>query len=197
MWDLFQQILEDKISPNELLLLYGIKEKIAIPQIDQYKEVKGLMRTGLVTVNKTKVTVTDKGKKLIVKYDNHFVLAKKKTNSQLMGKNFLDNIKSYRELFPAKKLPSGKLARVNIKTLTSVFNWFFMEYDYTWQEVLKATAQYVNEYEDKDYKYMKTSQYFITKEDKTKTRHSELADYCDMVREGIESDDDHFKEKVV
>ena len=44
---------------------------------------------------------------------------------------------------------------------------------------------------------MKTSQYFITKEDKSKTKHSELADYCDMVREGIDPEDSHFKEKVV
>tara|TARA_R110002020_G_scaffold36503_5_gene109819 strand:+ start:15781 stop:16305 length:525 start_codon:yes stop_codon:yes gene_type:complete len=174
-----------------------MKEKIAVPQIEQHKEVKGLLYGGFAIINDTKVNITDKGRKLMVKYDNHFTLAKKKTNLQLMGKDFLNNIEKYRELFPAKKLPSGKLARVNIKTLTNGFTWFFGEYDYTWQEVLKATAQYVNEYEDNDYMYMKTSQYFITKEDKSKTKHSELADYCDMVREGIDPGDSHFKEKVV
>ncbi len=45
---------------------------------------------------------------------------------------------------------------------------------------------------------MKTSQYFICKSDKNKVKHSELADYCDMVRDGVEIDDDQpFKEKVV
>jgi len=44
---------------------------------------------------------------------------------------------------------------------------------------------------------MKTSQYFISKQDKSKVRTSDLADYCDMVRDGVEPEDTHFKEKVV
>ena len=56
--------------------------------------------------------------------------------------------------------------------------------------------QYVDQYEQNDYKYMKTSQYFIAKEDKTKVKYSELADYCDMIREGLEPEQ-YFKEKVV
>ena len=34
-----------------------------------------------------------------------------------MGKEFLENIQKYRLRFPARKLPSGKPARVNVKTL--------------------------------------------------------------------------------
>ena len=45
---------------------------------------------------------------------------------------------------------------------------------------------------------MKTSQYFICKQDKHKVKHSELADYCDMIKEGLSHrGDDFFKEKVV
>ena len=56
----------------------------------------------------------------------------------------------------------------------------------------------VNYYKNKDYLYMKTSQYFICKQDKHKVKHSELADYCDMVRDGVSTDViEHFKEKVV
>ena len=58
---------------------------------------------------------------------------------------------------------------------------------------------YINQYEEKDYMYMKTSQYFICKQDKNKVKHSELADYCDMIRDGVTEMDTngHFKEKVV
>ena len=46
--------------------------------------------------------------------------------------------------------------------------------------------------------YMKTSQYFIVKTAPNKQKTSELADYCDMARDGIEPDENfHFKEKVV
>ena len=44
---------------------------------------------------------------------------------------------------------------------------------------------------------MKTSQYFIAKEGKNKVKSSDLADYCDMIRDGVQPDNDHFKEKVV
>ena len=64
-------------------------------------------------------------------------------------------------------------------------------------EVIDETSMYVNSYRDNDYMYMKTSQYFISKQDKSKVRTSDLADYCDMVRDGVEPEDTHFKEKVV
>tara|TARA_Y100000590_G_scaffold460961_1_gene621482 strand:+ start:1099 stop:1500 length:402 start_codon:yes stop_codon:yes gene_type:complete len=133
----------------------------------------------------------------MTKYNNQFVKAKKKTNIQLMGKGFLDNINKYREMFPARKLPSGKPARNNVKVLEKAFRWFFEEFDFSWKEIHTATARYVNEYEDKEYMYMKTSQYFVSKEDRSKVKHSELADYCDMIREGEEPEEHKFKEKVV
>ena len=45
--------------------------------------------------------------------------------------------------------------------------------------------------------YMKTSQFFISKQDKSKVRPSDLAEYWDTIRDGVEPEDNHFKEKVV
>ena len=141
--------------------------------------------------------LTIKAKKVITRFENYFVRAKKRTNIQLMGKEFLKRINEYRDIFPAGKLPSGKPGRVNVKTLENSFRWFFENYEFTWDEVIDATKMYVNAYRDNDYMYMKTSQYFISKQDKSKVRTSDLADYCDMIRDGVEPDDNHFKEKVV
>jgi hypothetical protein len=44
---------------------------------------------------------------------------------------------------------------------------------------------------------MMTSQYFISKQDKNKIKHSELADYCDMVKDGFKEEVKNFNEKVV
>lgn len=142
-------------------------------------------------------SLTVKGKKIIVRFENYFIKAKKRTSIQLMGKNFASRLNEYREVFPAGKLPSGKPARVNIKTLENSFRWFFENYDFSWDEVIDATKMYVNEYRDREYMYMKTSQYFIAKEGKNKVKSSDLADYCDMIRDGVEPEDNHFKEKVV
>ena len=193
MWELFQQILKEKMTPDQFLVLYGIKKSLSLPLDNVNKQVEQLVKIGMLEDGK----LTAKGKRVIVKFENYFIKAKKRTNIQLMGKNFVKRLNEYREVFPAGKIPSGKPARVNIKTLENSFRWFFENYDFSWDEVIDATKMYVNEYRDKEYMYMKTSQYFIAKEDKNKVKSSDLADYCDMIRDGVEPEDTHFKEKVV
>ena len=199
MWELLQEILVDKLTPNQLMLLYAVDNSISIDTINPHLEVKGLVANKYVDYTpNTSITLTKKGKDLIVKYDKYFTKAKKKTNIDSMGKDYAAMVAEYRELFPAGKLPHGKPARVNVKTLTNNFRWFFDIYDYTWEEVIDATRRYVNEYAQKDYMYMQTSQYFISKEDKAKVKQSQLADYCDMIRDGVqEEDNNHFSENVI
>lgn len=142
-------------------------------------------------------SITTEGKKIISTLNNYFTVNKKKTNKQLMGTSASSNVDKYRDIFPKGKLPSGVPARNNIKILTENFRWFFAEYDYSWEEILKATRMYVNEYQKNNYLYMVNSQYFISKQDKHKVKVSKLADYCDMIRDGVNTESDHFKEKVV
>ena len=156
-----------------------------------------LVTEEFLTYDKDVYTLTPKAKAFCAKLDNYFIKAKKKTNIQLMGKDFADNIDMYRETFPNIRLPSGKPARVNVKMLSESFRWFFETYDYTWEDVIEASRMYVNEYRDADYLYMQTSQYFICKQDKHRVKHSTLADYCDMIRDGIDTEEKTFKEKVV
>jgi len=178
--------------------LYGIKNSISFPLENKKGLAQKLIDLELVIYKKPKFSLSAKGKRICIKYDQYFRTAKKRTSNQLLGKGYAEMLKIYREAFPAGKLPSGKPARQNIKTLENAFRWFFDTYDYTWDEVANATVMYINEYRDKDYMYMKTSQYFICKQDKHKIKHSELADYCDMVRDGVQPEENkHFKEKVV
>ena len=180
--------------------MYGIKNSITFfPNGVNANDASQIFSLELAVYDKdNKLILTKKGKSLCVKYDQYFRVAKKRTTTQLLGKGYAEMLKLYREAWPAGKLPSGKPARQNVKTLENAFRWFFDTYDYTWDEVTQATLMYIDEYRDKDYMYMKTSQYFICKQDKHKVKHSELADYCDMVRDGVEPETkDHFKEKVV
>ena len=193
MWQIFQKILVNKITPNQCLLLYGIYKKVTTG-VEDDNDYTNLLDKGFIDENKV---ISNEGRKLMIQLDNYFLKAKKKTNIQLMGKDFLDKISTYREIFPAKKLPSGKPARNNVKTLNESFRWFFETYDYDWDTIIDATRMYVNEYRANDYMYMQTSQYFISKQDKHRVKHSALADYCDMVIDGVDTEDDHFKEKVV
>jgi len=196
MWELFQKILAQKLTPNQALILFSMKQKVGLASIEE-SDKKALIDLGLIVKENGTYTMSPEAKMFCIRLDNYFIKAKKKTDIQLMGKNFVDKINSYREIFPAKRLPSGNPARNNVKALGENFRWFFETYDYTWEDVMKATKMYVNEYRDADYLYMQTSQYFISKQDKHKVKHSRLADYCDLIIEGINTEDDHFKEKVV
>lgn len=200
MLELLQEIIKDRITPNQLLLLYAIEASTSYPQINPHLESKGLRKEGYIIMNEdleTGCELSLTGRALKIKYDNFFIKGKKKTNSILMGKDYIKKVEDWRELWPARKLPSGKPARTNVRTLTNNFKWFFENYDYTWDEIFTATNRYIDQYELTDYLYMKTSQYFIAKSDSSKVKLSELADCCDMLKEGLDEDTNHFKERVV
>ncbi len=98
----------------------------------------------------------------------------------MLGEDFLDRVKEYRDAFPGKRLPSGELARQSVQELKDKFVWFFKTYpEYDWDLVLDATDYYNIVYERKQYKFMVTSSYFIKKTNpQTKETTSKLADYC-------------------
>ena len=173
-----------------------MKEKITVT-VGVETNINDLVEKGFLTYNDNVYKLTPQAKSFIAHLDNYFIKAKKKTDIQLMGKDFADQINIYRETFPNKRLPSGKPARVNVKMLSESFRWFFETYEYEWADVIKATKMYVNEYRDAEYMYMQTSQYFICKQDKHRVKSSTLADYCDMIRDGIDTEEQSFKEKVV
>tara|TARA_B110000977_G_scaffold21200_1_gene25343 strand:- start:15332 stop:15928 length:597 start_codon:yes stop_codon:yes gene_type:complete len=198
MWELLQKIIAERLTPNQCLLLYSLKEKTQVKLPNLPEDLQALLEEGFITKElDNPYIITTKGKTFITKYDNYFIKAKKKTNIQLMGKEFLAHIEAYRTVFPAGKLPHGKPARQNVKALAESFRWFFETYEYDWQLVMKATKMYVNEYRATDYLYMSTSQYFICKQDKHRVKTSALSDYCDMIKDGVQTEIHTFKEKVV
>lgn len=198
MWEFFNKIQSYKVTPNECLFLYSIRERITVKYLEGNEAASLILKGHIKSDESIGWTVlTDSGNIIVNDLEKYYGVKTKKSNIKVMGNTFEDKIKQYRELFPKKKLPSGKLARNNIKTLTESFKWFFSTYDYTWEEIIEATQRYIKEYKEKDWQYMKTSQYFISKQDKHKVKISELADYCDMIIDGIVEDHDHFKDNVI
>ena len=193
MLELFLKIQRYKITPNQCMILFAFHAGIT-PYAWGEHDVKNLVEEGYLNKDNS---ITPEGKKVILTLDNYFKVHKKLTDKQLLGESATDNINSYRDIFPKGKLPSGVPARNNVKILAENFRWFFATYDYSWDEVFDATKMYVNEYQKNNYLYMQNSQYFISKQDKHRVKTSKLADYCDMLRDGVSNEDDHFKERVV
>ena len=62
-----------------------------------------LLKINMLTLEDGIYKMTPDAKAFCAKLDNYFIKAKKKTDIQLMGKDFNEKIHTYREIFPAKK----------------------------------------------------------------------------------------------
>lgn len=179
MEDIFLKFVKEGITPNSYYVLHCIKTSI-VPNsfVSKELEKRRLINDGWLNED---LTLTDKSIIFTTEIDGYFTRVKKKTSKNLLGDNFEDNIKKYTNIFPSIKLSSGKYARSNPKNLENAFRWFFENYNYDWETVLSATKKYVLEYREINYQYMRTSQYFIRKQNTDKTYDSDLADYCEMI----------------
>ena len=179
MEDIFLKFVREKITPNSYYVLHCLKiGMVPASIVNKELETRRLINDGWI---KEDLTLTDKSIIFTTEIDGFFKKSKKKTSKNLLGDNFEDSIKKYTEIFPAVKLSSGKYARSNPKNLENAFRWFFESYSYDWEIVLLATKKYVLEYRESGYQYMRTSQYFIRKQNTDKTYDSDLADYCEMI----------------
>jgi hypothetical protein len=189
----FKKLKQKKISLQGYFLLYKLhEEKTLTDKYLEYLKEKHPLYIGSDNL------ISPIGVKLIKDVDALFTTRKKLSAIEVLGEGFQENLEKYLEIFPTQKLPSGKYARGNKKNVETNMMWFFQEYDFTWDTILKATKLYVEEYFRKNYLYMRTAMFFIKKEDGTKAIQSELANYCDMVLSKTDYIEERtFKARVV
>ena len=109
-----------------------------------------------------------------------------------MDEEFTKNVETYRLMWPPITLPSGKTARSSSIDLEKRFKWFFSNYNFSWEAVFRATEKYIEYYRDRSFAYMRSSAFFIYKEESTKIRTSTLADWCDNLEDGAQIEDFHI-----
>jgi hypothetical protein len=186
MLQLFEYIEDNGLTPNQYYLLWSLYKKRKPKHINNTLERRNLIADELLDSNNA---ITDKGVQLLSAIEKNVVPGK------VVVKTF--DPEQYLNLFPNGKLPSGKPAKVTKKAIIDAFTWFFKNFDYSWDIVIKATSAYVDEYETKNYLYMKNSQYFIRKQMSDKSWESDLANYCEMILNGGDTDSHHFSENVI
>ena len=195
MREMFDLITKEGLTPNQFYLLFCMQSKVQSVGINIHQELRALEIEGWITAKRE---LSEKAVSLLQDIESYFTKSKKKTNRVILGEDAKSNIDTYNNMFPTKKLPSGKYGRSAINNLESAFKWFFQNHNYPWKTVLEATVMYINEYEKKNYLYMQTSQYFIRKQQADKSWGSELANWCAAVENGDTDDEEYFfKEKVL
>lgn len=120
---------------------------------------------------------------ILDEFETLLVKTKKRVVSELLGTDALDRIQSYREMFPAKRIPKVGLLRQTVQELKDKFVWFFKTYpEFDWTLVLDATDYYIYTKQKENMEYITTSSYFIQRTDTfSKASRSLLADYCQMI----------------
>lgn len=194
MEKIFQRLIKEGLTPNQFYVLHCLRDNVAPGLVNIHLEKRGLIGDYITPGNE----LTAKALSLLIEIDENFKEKKVKNDKDLMGPDHMKKIEEYRLLFPDLKLPSGKYARDAAKNLEVNFKWFFKNHSYDWDTILKATKKYITEYSHKNYDYMRTSRYFIKKQEKDASITSDLANYCEMVVTGTGNTDEfHFSEKVV
>lgn len=179
---LWTTLIKNNISPNLFYFLDCCKDKIIPCKSLINADVERVFAEHKGLINK-EGNLTNKGISILNEFQTLLVKTKKKIASEVLGADFNEKIKEYREIFPAKRLPSGELARQNVQELKDKFVWFFKTYpEYDWDLILDATDYYNELFKKKNYLYMATSSYFIKKTNPTtKEVSSKLADYCQEI----------------
>jgi hypothetical protein len=185
---------DENIGLNDLMYLYCLNSKedynaLGVKNVD----VMILANKGFLDED---FKITQKSLNVLKDVDLMF---KKNTKGpkQMKESDTADFINMYREMWPARVLPSGKPARVSKNIITDCFKWFFTNYDYSWDVVLEATARYLDVQEKDNYRLCRTSQYFIVKTTQERIKESVLADYCELILSGDEEENVGFKQRVV
>lgn len=179
------------LTPNQLFLLYFLNKGKKVPGVNVDQELRVLKPKWLSEQNK----LTTMSSILVAEME---LENPSKRSSPALGGAFKDHVEAYRELFPKGILPSKKSARQPVGELEKKFIKFFLTYpQYSWETIMKATKYYVDEFSVNSYMYMRTSKFFIEKQDKFANSESELAAYCELVQSGeIDSSEECYQLKI-
>lgn len=196
MKEYYDFLVVNKVTPNGLFVLHATHKSYLYPnyvnfQSEQYRlELSGHLRSENTGVTKV-FKITDAGLHLLREAENIMSKMKRTRKKDVPFSDWEDKIIEYNALFPpGKKQGSSVSFRTNPKELFERFRWFFLEYpEYTWEEVLDATKEYLMKFEEaSDYTFAQTSKYFIKKVDNARSTTSTLATMCYNIAEGNTED---------
>lgn len=190
----FKYCHDKKYTPNQLYVLFCIKHGVSctIKKIHEEYEIRQLILCELLEDNGR--TITPLGLSVL---SDILKVIEKKPEMIVVNEEFA---KKYLEIFPKMMLPSNKPARAPIKAIIKNLTWFLHTYpQYNEELIMRATQYYVQKYAEQDYKFMRTSQFFISKEATNRTITSTLAEFCQLILEGVDDETPNtgFSTKVI
>ena len=177
------------ITPNGFYLLQCISQRVEPVKINVQAELRLLQIEGWLEGKE----LSEKAIKLLSDFDGRFKVEKGKvTKRRELDATDLENIKTFVNLFPKVAAPSSRRLRSTPLNLQNKFRSFFLQYNYDWETIHKATKKYILSFDPNNLTYMKSAEYFIMK-DKT----SLLANFCQEVVDGGGEEDTEVNPLIV
>jgi hypothetical protein len=155
--EILNQINESGLSPNQFFLLYAIKNRLELKNIDTEKEKAYLEDKGYLT---DELVLND-----IFEY-------------QREEEEFNKKATAFQLIFPLAIIPTSRIpARAKKSQVRDKLKAFLKLYKYDWDVIYAAAEQYVDRYKADDYRWMQTASTFIL----DKNGDSALATECDII----------------
>lgn len=183
--NIFEALEAIKLDPNELYILFCIKEKREAKTVNVFLSLRKLQADEFIVAKEPnngylleQYVLTPKAEEILLETGYSKI--------KIVEEIPLEKAEEYNELFPKRKAGSGSYMRSNPKDVKEALKWFVKTYPYDWSTIIEATSRYLDAEEAKDFKYTSTSRYFIKKMDASKTITSKLADWCEIVKNGEE-----------
>ena len=116
---LWTTLIKYNISPNQVYFLDCCRNRIKATGIINSEAEANICRAkGYIN---EQGQLTEKALVILDEFETYLVKVKKKVATEVLGDKFLEKIAYYRELFPAKSLPSGSMARQSVEELKKKF----------------------------------------------------------------------------
>ena len=115
----YNKLLDYVISPNQLYIMYCIREQIEARFVNLHVELRALRTLQYLDKN-NKLTFI--GSQILNECESTMKVSVEKQT--VIERDYLYE---YYEMWPKIKLPTGKYARVDKKNLETAFKWFFVD----------------------------------------------------------------------
>jgi len=119
-------------------------------------------------------------------------IGRKLVKNNMARINIATLAEAMRNIFPKGVKTGNQPVRSNLKDMEKKLKKFIKDYGYTVNEILTATAAYVDRLKLQQYQYMKTSSYFIYKQGAGSTLAAEI----DSIKDGEAEPKRSFEQRL-
>jgi hypothetical protein len=177
------ELIEKELTPNQYILamLIANKDKSAIIELYSMNTEPAKINSDLFHLYRKGYLENELSIDEVIKLEELTIDLSKFENLEPVS-NEKSFIEIWYSIFPVGVKTGGYAVRSGLKVCEKKMSKFMKEYpQFTEDVIIKATHNYINRFKKDGWRFIQTADYFIYKQDSTKTMKSSLAAECEAV----------------